>query len=378
MDKVKDQNKDNSELKKLKAIKRLKRKQWMARKKEKARAANAQEKKDKLLKKYSTEISELQAKNCITRADAATQAHLRAHSVSTRPANFRGRQMVNAALQRVHKEHKKKKDIPLVQSGKKNKQAASDQKTELKELDPTLITRIEESKPLGQGTYGCCFLAKYRGLVVAVKEYLDNDGQKKLPDLQKAARHEASMILKLGDHKGLPFLFGVCIKQKPIKIVLLYHGDHNTNLTLYDATKANPLMDIKTWYDIFGMVADALQHVHIRGIIHNDLKSNNVVLEKLGDARYNPVIIDFGCSVEESLAKRRSPRLNFRDHYIAPEVMKGSAPPTVSSDVYSFGKMVTFVSERCKLHLPRLVYKCLSDDANKRPSLLHIKASFKI
>ena len=50
-------------------------------------------------------------------------------------------------------------------------------------------------------------------------------------------------------------------------------------------------------------VADALQQVHHCRYIHNDLKSNNVVLETKEGSRPKPVNIDFGKSV---FAVRRS------------------------------------------------------------------------
>lgn len=39
----------------------------------------------------------------------------------------------------------------------------------------------------------------------------------------------------------------------------------------------------------------ALSRVHEMGFLHNDIKSNNVVIEKRGDD-YNPVLVDFGKS----------------------------------------------------------------------------------
>ena len=54
------------------------------------------------------------------------------------------------------------------------------------------------------------------------------------------------------------------------------------------------------------MAIKGLHHVHTRQILHNDLKSNNVVVEKRNDM-WNPVIIDFGKARFISDPKQRYP-----------------------------------------------------------------------
>ena len=84
---------------------------------------------------------------------------------------------------------------------------------------------------LGGGTYGTCFLARYRDILVAVKDYKDNtDGSKTISELKRSLDKEAKIICKLGDHQGLALLFGVCSKEKTVYLVLLFHG---TILTVY-------------------------------------------------------------------------------------------------------------------------------------------------
>ena len=80
---------------------------------------------------------------------------------------------------------------------------------------------------------------------------------------------------------------------------------------------------------------DALAHVHQRGVIHGDLKPNNVMLTGAG-----PVIIDFGLAepCEDVLAGL--PRLArgrfdaWTPAYAAPELLDG-AVPSLQSDVYA-------------------------------------------
>ena len=47
-----------------------------------------------------------------------------------------------------------------------------------------------------------------------------------------------------------------------------------------------------SWLFILKKINETLYHVHHRGVLHNDLKANNIVLEKRKD-QWNPVVIDF-------------------------------------------------------------------------------------
>lgn len=87
--------------------------------------------------------------------------------------------------------------------------------------------------------------------------------------------------------------------------------------------------------------------MHDRHVLHNDLKSNNVLLEKQKELQWNPVIIDFRkarfiadskplmslTASSQKSYKRRTP-------HIAPEIVAGSGWQSISSDVYSLGKIV--------------------------------------
>ena len=101
----------------------------------------------------------------------------------------------------------------------------------VKEINPLLVVRTE--KFLGSGTFGNCYLAYYRDLLVAVKEF---KAAKKCPtnDLKKEVRHEARMISYLGDHSGVP---GVITKSEPLRLITKFHGRKHRSLTLSSAIR---------------------------------------------------------------------------------------------------------------------------------------------
>lgn len=89
------------------------------------------------------------------------------------------------------------------------------------------------SKPIGSGTFGTCFLAKYRDIEVVVKEYkgaASSTTDRGFKRRRKEATHEARVIQQLGEHPGIPLLFGVVLQQQPVGIVLKFHGSGETAL----------------------------------------------------------------------------------------------------------------------------------------------------
>ena len=82
-----------------------------------------------------------------------------------------------------------------------------------------------------------------------------------------------------------------------------------------------------------------LEYIHAKGYLHNDLKSNNVLLERRNDC-YRPVIIDFGKSKPIAKVGQNSRNSKIRTaDYIAPEV-RNRFKETTASNVYSLGKML--------------------------------------
>jgi hypothetical protein len=101
------------------------------------------------------------------------------------------------------------------------------------------------------------------------------------------------------------------------------------------------------------------------------------------DEPYNPVIINFGCSLRTTDAKPRRPQphhLREVNHssYVAPEILDGSGMSTYSSEVYSFGRMVEFVDKRFNFPLTSMLRKTLSAIPSERPSIKELIGYFGV
>ncbi|MGP0222079.1 serine/threonine-protein kinase [Paenarthrobacter sp. NCHU4564] len=102
---------------------------------------------------------------------------------------------------------------------------------------------------------------------------------------------------------------------------------------LRSITHAGPVSSLRTaaWMTD---IASALAHVHRRGVIHNDVKPGNILVDFSrthdGEAR----LTDFGIALS---SRHQAPGSSSgTPHYLSPEEVAGE-PATAASDIYSLG-----------------------------------------
>ncbi|MBT3199826.1 MAG: serine/threonine protein kinase [Phycisphaerales bacterium] len=87
--------------------------------------------------------------------------------------------------------------------------------------------------------------------------------------------------------------------------------------------------DIVKVVDIFSTVAEVLDHMNSRGIIHADTKPNNILMTETGDVK----VIDLGQSCDAGTVKNR---IQGTPDFIAPEQVHRQ-PLDGRTDVFNFG-----------------------------------------
>jgi serine/threonine protein kinase len=101
----------------------------------------------------------------------------------------------------------------------------------------------------------------------------------------------------------------------------------------------NVPMPLKRAIDILAQCADALDHIHKRGIVHGDVKAENIMMvtETMGSRRRQLVrLLDFGLARRPAVHAELEGSVSGSPHYIAPERAAGAAP-SVSADIYALG-----------------------------------------
>ncbi len=105
--------------------------------------------------------------------------------------------------------------------------------------------------------------------------------------------------------------------------------------TLRQAIANGSLPDLTSRVRIAAQVARALEHIHALGVLHRDVKPDNVHLEASGRAK----LMDFGIAKTQQVALTRTGFTLGTPHYMAPEMLTGNTP-TAQVDIYSFGIML--------------------------------------
>ena len=90
-----------------------------------------------------------------------------------------------------------------------------------KEINKSLL-KVHKSQKIGNGPFGNCQIALYRNEYrVVAKEMKIIESPKKT---REEVWREASAITGIGDHWGIPLLFGVCTDRAPFYLVLQFHA----------------------------------------------------------------------------------------------------------------------------------------------------------
>jgi serine/threonine protein kinase/tetratricopeptide (TPR) repeat protein len=136
---------------------------------------------------------------------------------------------------------------------------------------------------LGMGGYGGVFEAlhpDFRRVALKILRYIDDDGIS-----QRRFQREASVLRKL-DHPNIVRVFdsGILDDHSFFAMELVRGRD----LADWVDAGAHHQLD---FVDIFTQVATALSYCHQWGIVHRDVKAQNIVIE---EASQRPILIDFG------------------------------------------------------------------------------------
>ena len=110
-------------------------------------------------------------------------------------------------------------------------------------------------------------------------------------------------------------------------------------------------------------ILDGVDYLHHRGILHNDIKPDNILINKLGNAR----IIDFGLS--SSYDSIYTGVIGGSEGFTAPEILRGEGYAGASSDIYSLGLIIQLlwgnkyqkIVKKCTMIEPEARYQSIGE-----------------
>ena len=166
------------------------------------------------------------------------------------------------------------------------------------------------------------------------------------------------------DHPNIvhTFLYGEFIPGKEGILMEYIEGR-----TLTEFIAENPPKGVRK--RIFSELLDAVDYLHKKGIIHNDLKPDNIIISRNSNTLK---LIDFGLSDDDIHFLIKTP--GFTDAFAAPE-LKETRSSDAGSDIYSIGKIMSVLFAG---RYRRFVKRCVKINPEKRyRNIDSLKRSFK-
>lgn len=199
--------------------------------------------------------------------------------------------------------------------------------------------RYRVERLIGQGGMGSVWVARHLTLDkrVAVKVIhralaTSTEAQKRFEvEARAAARIKSRHAVEVYDHGvdgDLPYIVMECLEGESLDQALRRRG-------------ALPLSEVMR---VVRQVATALELAHEAGVVHRDLKPDNIFLARDGESSdgYTVKVVDFGIAkllldnaTGESTTQAGT--VLGTPHYMSPEALTGSEPVSPASDIWSLG-----------------------------------------
>jgi serine/threonine protein kinase len=199
---------------------------------------------------------------------------------------------------------------------------------------PLLLDRYRPQRLLARGGSSLVFLAfdENLGREVALKLFASGRGEDvarfraEVRVLANLRHHGVVSILDAGTDRSAPD------DPRPFLVMELVDGD--TLRTSMD----NSTMSTRHIGEVGFEVAEALEYVHARGVIHRDITPSNIMLVdyRTRFSRPRAQLTDFGIAIDSSAPRGRERSAIGTAAYLSPEqALNQSLSP--ASDIYSLG-----------------------------------------
>lgn len=190
--------------------------------------------------------------------------------------------------------------------------------------------RYTLGEKLGEGGFGSVYRATDNTLQreVAIKR-LDKGAM--TLEMREQLLHEARVLAAI-QHSNIVSIYDVSSHENFDEIVM----ELAKGVSLNALVQRHLLLPFD-FINVAGQILGALSAAHERGVLHCDVKPENMMLCMASAARYEVKVYDFGMSVpvtqEEKVGKSK---LVGSIYVMAPELFDG-AMPTEQSDIYALG-----------------------------------------
>jgi len=225
--------------------------------------------------------------------------------------------------------------------------------TNVREISPEDLSTNEDRDKLGAGGFGQVFKGTYNGKDVAIKRlHLDKMNKKD----KISFVNEVNALAAFSKHPSIVSILGYCLQPQPcIVMELCQYGSLHRVLHQDDDPKVEAIFsDAKHKKRIALEICSALVQLHSYGVVHGDLKSQNIMIDakfesKLGDfgfvrlrgktstsASFSTVELQEGCDGVGTPA------------YMAPELLVPDTVASAKTDIYSLGVILNEIASEAE------------------------------
>ncbi|KAA6379841.1 MAG: putative NEK protein kinase [Streblomastix strix] len=215
------------------------------------------------------------------------------------------------------------------------------------------IVISKKIKKIGKGAFGTVFQMKEikSQRIVAIKEVdYDTDEEKQRFHKEVSVMRDVYHILQQASSSSsqLPFIhvvepLGYFLNEDEDKAYLVLEYCENGDLRKYIYNMKNLGTEITNTkaFQLIGQIAVALNQLHMNGIIHGDIKPENILLTQYFQVKLS----DFGLTRKLQEGRGYTTNRGGTTYYLAPELLHGQSAhgkrmKTIAADIWSFGIML--------------------------------------
>ncbi|OVA01111.1 Protein kinase domain [Macleaya cordata] len=254
------------------------------------------------------------------------------------------------------------------------------------------LSQLFIGNKFASGAHSRIYRGIYKQRAVAVKMVrIPNQDEETRELLEKQFNSEVALLSRLF-HPNIVQFIAAC-KKPPVFCIITEYMSQGT-LRMYLNKKQPYSLSTETILRLALDISRGMQYLHSQGVIHRDLKSNNLLLND----EMRVKVADFGTSCLETQCRASKGNMGTY-RWMAPEMIK-EKPYTKKVDVYSFGivlwelttcllpfqgmtpvQAAFAVSEKkarpplpanCQPALANLIKRCWSSNPSKRPDFTYI------
>ncbi len=152
------------------------------------------------------------------------------------------------------------------------------------------------------------------------------------PDMATRFKQEARAIAQLSHPHTVPIHFVGEGEGLVFYVMPFIEG-----LTLADILRADGPLEPRLAAGVAVPILDALEHAHRLGIVHRDIKPDNILVD---GSSGRPLLVDFGISTMRGLESRPDEQVVGTPHYMSPEQALGERDVDARADIYAMGAVL--------------------------------------